>query len=119
MLTAVLVGCGRMSRAWLEAVRGLTGLRIVGLVDIDVVQAEQRAGEYGLTDAAVGTDLAAILAATKPDIVFDVAIPQARRQLVETAFAHGCHVLTEKPMAIDRDDARAIQIGRASCRERV
>ncbi|HWX63758.1 Gfo/Idh/MocA family oxidoreductase [Bradyrhizobium sp.] len=108
MLTAVLVGCGRMSRAWLDAVRNLEGLRLVGLVDIDVIQAEGRARDYGLSDAAVGADLAAILAATKPDIVFDVAVPQARRQVVETAFAHGCHVLTEKPMAIDRDDARAI-----------
>jgi predicted dehydrogenase len=108
MLTAVLVGCGRMSRTWLEAVRKLEGLRVVGLVDIDVVQAEERAKEYGLTDAAIGADLAAILAATRPDIVFDVAIPQVRRQVVETAFAHGCHVLTEKPMATGRDDARAI-----------
>jgi predicted dehydrogenase len=108
MLTAVLVGCGRMSRTWLEAVRKLEGLQLVGLVDIDVVQAEERARDYGLTDAVVGADLAAILSATKPDIVFDVAVPQVRRQVVETAFAHGCHVLTEKPMAIDRDDARAI-----------
>jgi predicted dehydrogenase len=108
MLTAVLVGCGRMSRAWLDAVRKLEGLQLVGLVDIDVAQAEKRAREHGLTNAAVGGDLAAILSAAKPDIVFDVAVPQARRQVVETAFAHDCHVLTEKPMAIDRDDARAI-----------
>jgi predicted dehydrogenase len=108
MLTAVLVGCGRMSRAWLDAVRELEGLQLVGLVDIDLAQAEKRAQEHGLTNAAVSADLAAILSAAKPDIVFDVAVPQARRQVVETAFAHGCHVLTEKPMAIDRDDARAI-----------
>lgn len=108
MLTAVLVGCGAMSRAWLEALRKLEGVRLVGLVDIDLVRAEERARDYGLTDAVVGADLAAILSTTKPDIVFDVAVPQARRQVVETAFAHGCHVLTEKPMAIDRDDARAI-----------
>ena len=108
MLTVVLVGCGAMSRAWLEAVRKLESLRLVGLVDIDVIRAEGRARDYGLTGAAVGPDLAAILSATKPDIVFDVAVPQARRQVVEIAFAHGCHVLTEKPMAIDRDDARAI-----------
>ena len=108
MLTAVLVGCGRMSRAWLEAARKVDGLRLVGFVDIDIAQAEERARESGLTNAAVGTDLAAILAVAKPDIVFDVAVPQARRQVVETAFAHGCHVLTEKPMAIDRDDAQAI-----------
>jgi len=43
--------------------------------------------------------------------VFDVVVPQARRDLVLTAFAHGCHVLTEKPMAASLDDARAILEG--------
>ncbi len=36
MLRAVLVGCGLMSRAWLEAARQVDGLAIVGLVDIDI-----------------------------------------------------------------------------------
>lgn len=107
MVRAVLVGCGAMSRAWLEAARD-TGTDIVGLVDIDPAQARRRAEEFGLTAAVTGPDLDAVLAATRPDAVFDVAVPAVRRAIVETALRHGCHVLTEKPLAPSLEDGRAI-----------
>ena len=86
MVRAVLVGCGAMSQAWLEAARA-TGVEMVGLVDIDLARARQRAEEFGLDDAVIGTDLDAVLAETRPDVVFDVAVPAARRGIVETALA--------------------------------
>ena len=61
MLEAVLVGCGAMSRAWLEAARQIDGLAIVGLVDIDVARARSRAAEFGLDGAAIGDSLDAML----------------------------------------------------------
>ena len=80
MLTAVLVGCGAMSVRWLEAIAKIDDLRLVGLVDLDSARAQARAAEFGLADVAVGSDLGAVLAATRPDIVFDVVTPQARRR---------------------------------------
>jgi len=108
LVTVVLVGCGAMSKAWLDAVRQVDDLTLVGLVDIDEDRARQRAGEFGLDGVAIGTDLDAILNQTKPDIVFDVVVPPARRDVALTAFRHGCHVLTEKPLADSPDNARAI-----------
>ncbi len=107
MVRAVLVGCGAMSRAWLEAARD-AGVTIAGLVDIDAERGRQRAQEFGLDAAVVGTDLDAVLSETKPDMVFDVALPAVRRVIVETALRHGAHVLTEKPLAASAEDARAI-----------
>lgn len=108
MLTAVLVGCGAMSKAWLEATAKAGHLRIVGLVDVEVERARSRRQEFSLADAVVGADLADVLARTRPAMVFDVAVPQARLEVVSTSFAHGCHVLTEKPMAPSLADAREI-----------
>ena len=108
MLTAVLVGCGAMSVRWLEAIAKIGDLQLVGLVDLDGARAQARAAEFGLADAVLGSDLDAVLAATRPDIVFDVVTPQARRHVVTTAFAAGCHVLSEKPLATTMEDARAI-----------
>ncbi|MGV8955621.1 MAG: Gfo/Idh/MocA family protein, partial [Cypionkella sp.] len=47
----------------------------------------------------------AALAATPADMVFDVAVPVARKGIVLTALRHGCHVLTEKPMAATFEEA--------------
>ena len=107
MVRAVLVGCGAMSEAWLGPARE-TGVELAGLVDIDPDRARQRARQFDLDGVAIGTDLDAMLAQTKPDVVFDVVVPSARREIVLTALRHGCHVLTEKPLAASPEDARAI-----------
>lgn len=108
---AVLVGCGAMSKGWLEALAS-PGLRdriaVVGLVDVDRTAAERRAAEQHMAGVSVGTDLAAMLAETSADVLLDVVPPGARRTVVETGLAHGCHVLSEKPMAVSLSDARAM-----------
>ena len=112
MLRAVLVGCGQMSNGWLRAIRetpALSGaVEIVGLVDLDPAVAEARAAEHGLAGTPTGADLAAMLADLKPDLVFDLVVPPARRAVVETAFAHGCDVLSEKPMANTLTEAQEL-----------
>ena len=108
MMNVVLVGCGAMSRQWLDAARQIDGLAIVGLVDLDAERAKARANEYGLTGIVIGTSLDAVLDQTRPDAVFDVVVPAARREVALSAFAHNCHLLTEKPLADSPENARAI-----------
>ncbi len=108
MVDAVLVGCGAMSKAWLEAARRVDGLYIVGLVDLDLDRARSRAVEYGLDGVAFVASLDAMLDRRRPDVVFDVVVPAARLSVARAAFAHGCHLLSEKPLAANLDEARAI-----------
>ncbi|RUW19503.1 Gfo/Idh/MocA family oxidoreductase, partial [Mesorhizobium sp. M1A.F.Ca.IN.020.06.1.1] len=108
MMKVVLVGCGAMSRQWLDAARQIDGLAIAGLVDLDADRAQARAREYELPNAVIGTSLDAVLDQTRPDAVFDVVVPAARRQVALSAFAHNCHLLTEKPLADSPENARAI-----------
>jgi predicted dehydrogenase len=108
MVQAVLVGCGSMSKVWLDAARQTEGVAIAGLVDLDVSRAEARAREFNLDGIAIGADLHAVLDSAKPDVVFDVVVPAARHDVAFAAFNHGCHLLTEKPLADSRDHARAI-----------
>ena len=108
---AVLAGCGSMARGWLNALGqdGLAGkVEIVGLVDTDVSAAETLRDESGLSGVPTGSDLHAMLAATKPDMLFDVVVPAGRRDVVATGLWHGCHVLSEKPMAASLDEAREL-----------
>jgi len=109
---AVLAGCGAMAKGWLKALADTPELAgrvvVVGLVDLDLGAANRLRDEFGLAQAATGTDLDAMLSQTKPDLLFDVVIPSARRDVVMTGLKHGCHVLTEKPMASSLAEAREL-----------
>jgi predicted dehydrogenase len=112
VFTAVLAGCGGMSKGWLTALADHPLLKgrvsIVGLVDLHLPTAEERAAEFGLTEAVIGTHLDAVLAETKPDLLFDVVIPSAREAVVAIGLKHHCHVLSEKPMAASLEAAQAL-----------
>lgn len=105
-LKAVLVGCGAMSRTWLEAAARIDELEIVGLADLDLARAHAVAEQHHLPDAIRTCDLDALLATTRPDMVFDLVVPRARHEVVCAALAAGCHVLSEKPMAETLEQAR-------------
>jgi len=105
-IKALMVGCGGMSGAWLQAAQKIEGLAVVGLVDLVEANAARRAQQFGLTAAWVGTDLQAGLRAAKPDVVFDCTVPEAHTPTAVTALQHGCHVLGEKPMADSMANAR-------------
>ncbi|THF88038.1 Gfo/Idh/MocA family oxidoreductase [Deinococcus sp. KSM4-11] len=96
---AVMVGCGGMSATWLRAAAAVDGLEVVGLVDLQEAAAVARQTEFELTQARTGTDLDAVLAQTRPDLIFDCTIPEAHHATALTAFAHGVGVLGEKPLA--------------------
>ncbi len=98
MKRAVLVGCGVMGARWATALSASPlreRVQLVALVDVERDVAEAVKKVNGLANAAVGTSLDAVLAEVDADIVFDVAVPTARKELVLTAFKLGCDVLTE------------------------
>jgi predicted dehydrogenase len=99
-----------MSNGWLDAARQIDGLSIVGLVDLDLDRARSRATEYRLRGADTAASLDAMLEKRRPGAVFDVVAPAARSSVARSALAHGCHLLSEKPLAASLADARAIVV---------
>lgn len=113
-LKVVMAGCGGITRAWLDAVRDIPEVRMVGFVDINEQAARDRRSQYGWDDALTGVDLAQMLAQTQPDAVFDCTIPEAHMSVALTALQHGCHVLGEKPLADSMANARLVVDAAAS-----
>jgi len=104
----VLAGCGGMSGRWLEVSKSLPDVEIVGLMDIREEAARKRSEDFGLENAAIGTDLKAMLDNLSPDVVFNCTIPEAHTQVTLEALAHGCHVLSEKPLTDSMEGAREL-----------
>ena len=101
---ALVAGAGGISNAWFPHFKS-EGFEIVGIVDLNPETAKAKAREHGL-DCATGTNLAAMLRKTKPDVVVDLTIPGAHCKVTCAALAAGCHVIGEKPMAASMAQAR-------------
>ncbi len=104
-MRALLVGCGGISRAWLRSVMQMPDVEIVALVDIRPEAAQSLAQEFGLEAVPTGTDLERMLEQTAPEAVFNCTVPEAHAAVALTALRHGCHVLSEKPLAHSLEDA--------------
>jgi predicted dehydrogenase len=108
---AVLVGCGSMARGWVEALKGdalSDRVSLAALVDVDLDAATKLRADAALDGVEVSTDLHATLHRLKPDLVFDVVVPSARRAVVGAALMSGSHVLSEKPMSTTMEEAREL-----------
>ena len=112
-LRVLQVGCGGISRLWLDALRDAPDVEAVGFVDLDLERARDAAGRLG-SSAPAGTDLGAMLASVRPDVVFDCTVPESHRDVAIAALETGCHVLCEKPLADTLASARAMLDAAAS-----
>lgn len=105
-MRVVVAGCGGISNVWFKSINSQPEIEVVGLVDFMAAAAEKQRDVYGLAGAHIYGSLDAALRACAPDIVFDLTVPDAHADNVIIALEHGCHVLTEKPMAHTMPDAR-------------
>lgn len=101
-----VVGCGGMSRGWIKMLMNRRDVEVVGLVDINMDNAKQRAKEYELGDGAVFGSLKEAVKATKSNVAVDLTVPAAHPAICIEAMKLGCHVLSEKPMAETLKDAK-------------
>jgi predicted dehydrogenase/nucleoside-diphosphate-sugar epimerase len=111
---AGLVGAGGVSVHHLRALRALDRVRIVGIADADRDRAARVARLHRIP-AAYGS--LSELGAAAPDVVHILTPPPSHCALTLEALEMGCHVLVEKPMAMDAEEcdrmiAKASETGR-------
>ncbi|NOU94625.1 gfo/Idh/MocA family oxidoreductase [Paenibacillus sp. LMG 31456] len=98
------IGCGGMSKAWIEYALKREDAEIVALVDIKEEYAAAAAERYGLT-CGIYTDVREAIVTSGANLVFDVTIPESHAAVATAAMELGCDVLAEKPMATSMEDA--------------
>jgi scyllo-inositol 2-dehydrogenase (NADP+) len=82
------------------------GVEVVALHDHNLEHATKSAGAFGVP---VATDHLDEFFATEPSAVVVCSSPWSHHDLALAALDHGCHVLTEKPMAMNLEEARSMQ----------
>ncbi len=106
-IRAILVGCGSISNAWLDAIKGFGDVEVVALADINIDTAEAVKLKYGLS-AACFDDTRKALESAAADVVFDCTVPSAHSEITHLALKYNCNVLGEKPISDDIKTARGM-----------
>jgi predicted dehydrogenase len=108
-LRAAVCGSGNRSRTvWQRHLAELDQFELVGVQDVAQASLD-RALEHGHVGAdAVWLDLDEMLEATKPDVLIACPVNEAHAAAVTAGLAAGCHVLAEKPLAVDLGDAARV-----------
>ncbi|WP_034342865.1 Gfo/Idh/MocA family protein [Deinococcus misasensis] len=101
----VIAGCGGMANTWVEYALKRPDTEIVALVDLHPQSAENLKIRHEL-QCPTFTSLTEALEHTNANLVLDITIPDAHKDIALTAFAAGCDVLGEKPMASSLQDAQ-------------
>jgi predicted dehydrogenase len=104
-LRIVQVGGGLWGRSWAELAHRASGIRLAALVDESKDVRAWAAAQLGVT---VFAELEAALEAAEADAVLLVTPPATHRPLGERALEAGLHVVSEKPLALELTDARAL-----------
>ena len=101
-----MAGCGSIaSSGHLPACQAAAeaGLcELVGVCDVVAERAQSVSREYG---APAFDMVAEMLACTRPEVLVITTLPDSHMGLALQAFAAGCHVLCEKPVAMNAAEA--------------
>lgn len=105
-----IVGCGNISRAYLQNAPLFRDVEITACADINATAAKDRATEFNLR----AMDVAALITAPDIDLVLNLTVPAAHFDVSLQALSAGKHVFTEKPLAVTADQGRQLVAAAAS-----
>ncbi len=102
-----VIGCGGIANGkHLPSLHKLPNVEIVALCDIIVERAEKAAKEYGTPDAKVYEDYKELLKDESIEIVHVCTPNRSHSFITVDALEAGKHVMCEKPMAINSEEAK-------------
>ncbi|HEX2185437.1 MAG TPA: Gfo/Idh/MocA family oxidoreductase, partial [Chloroflexota bacterium] len=113
-IRVAVIGCGQIGTAghlpaFAAAARD-GACEIVGVCDLDAGRAQRAARAVGTTPY---TSAEALLATARPEVVSLATLPSSHLALTLQALDAGCHVLCEKPVALDAAEAAEMVAGAA------
>jgi predicted dehydrogenase len=96
-----VMGCGVISRAYVENAGAFESFELVACADLDRAQAKALGKASGLAVASVDE----LIADCSIDLILNLTPPLAHAAITAQALAAGKHVYSEKPLATDEAEA--------------
>jgi predicted dehydrogenase len=105
-----IIGCGRISTAYLECVGLFPTLEMVRCADLLPERAVARAAEFGVPRSGTVEEL---LADADIELVINLTVPAVHAEVNRASLLAGKHVFCEKPFAINRaSGAQLVELAR-------
>lgn len=101
----VIIGCGVISTVHAKAIGGISNATLYGVYDQNYQRAAEFAGSYG---CRVFETIEEVFNDGNVDIVNICTHSSSHAELAIAAANSGKHVIVEKPMAINNEDAKAV-----------
>ncbi|MGR3501874.1 Gfo/Idh/MocA family protein [Pseudaestuariivita sp.] len=103
MRTVSIIGCGFVADLYMASLAAFGDVRVAGVFDIDGARLQTFCAHH---DVPAASSLEALLAAHPRDgIVLNLTNPAAHYEITKAALTAGCHVYSEKPLALQMDHA--------------
>ncbi|MCS7192731.1 MAG: Gfo/Idh/MocA family oxidoreductase [Armatimonadetes bacterium] len=99
-----IVGCGVIGKIHLKFAKSNPRVKVVAVADIKEEVAKEAAAQFGVSK--VYSDSESLLRETEIDAVILAFQPFGRKEVALKAFAHGKHVLVEKPVAMNAEEVK-------------
>ena len=100
-----IIGCGNISSTYLKNAQHLDDITVSACADLDLGRAQARAAEFAVPRACTVEEL---LADPGIELVVNLTIPQAHASVGQQVLGAGKSLYTEKPLALNREDGRAL-----------
>lgn len=104
-IRTVIVGCGNIAGSYASNMQRYAQIDLAGFYDLDQERAEKMAAQYG---GVVYPTLEAVLADAGVTLIVNLTIHHAHAEIIRRCLLAGKHVHTEKPMALQGEEAHAL-----------
>ncbi len=99
-----IIGCGNISPVYFAACKRMEALELIGCADMVFERAQARAAEHNTTAYTVDD----LIDKSDAEILINLTIPAAHGDIGLRALSAGKNVYNEKPLALGREQARAM-----------
>ena len=101
-----IVGCGNISETYFETQKIFNNFKIIACADINKEAASNAAFKYNVKALSVEE----ILENNEIDLIINLTIPAAHKEIITKSLQNGKHCFSEKPLAMNFQEGLEILI---------